>query len=180
MKLNIILNRVPSKSEVYASFGPIVFAVFSWSFRGFIHKLPSFLYYFSLGDILSILSYMMAVALLESLLFVLGLLFLAFIFPASWLRQGFVYKSFLFLAVGITAMILLQETMKKNMTGFDFLLPGVLVSVAVLAVLIFLFHKAKLLQKPVELIVDRLGVFSYVYVPLGVISLVVVIIRNLF
>jgi len=68
MKLNFFKERLPSNADMFTVLGVVVFIVHSWSVRGFLFKLPSFMLYLSVWDILSVFSYMMAFALLEAML----------------------------------------------------------------------------------------------------------------
>src|SRR5512138_2561192 len=89
-------TRLPSRRDSLLAFGVVLFAVFGWSIRGFLYKLPSFALYFNLGSNLAIFSYMMAFALLESLLVTGLLIVFSVLLPSSWFRSGFAYKSFIF------------------------------------------------------------------------------------
>jgi hypothetical protein len=180
--LNSFKNRIPSNPEIASIFGTVVFLVHTWAVRGFLYKLPSFLYYFSLGDVLSVLAYMMAFALLESIVTTIGLVILSLILPVKWFRQGFVYKCFALLVLGGAASIWLQLFLKDSLADANYgiiFMGGRITALAGIG-LLFLFHNVKPLQKLAESIVDRLSVFSYIYVPVGALSLLVVIIRNLF
>ena len=73
----------------------MLFVLFGWSIRGFFFEIPSFLLYFGLGDIASILFYMMAFALLESFFVTGGLVIFSMVFPSNWFKSGFGYKGFL-------------------------------------------------------------------------------------
>lgn len=165
--------------EVSTVFGTVVFFVHSWSVRGFLFQLPSFLYYSRPGEILSIFCYMMAFALLESTLVTGGLILLSIILPMKWFRQGFVYKSFLTTVVASVAITLLQGYTERTFPPFDVIYRGMGISSAILISLILAFHNIKFLQRGAEFIMDKLSIMAYIYVPLGIISLIVVIYRNL-
>jgi hypothetical protein len=173
---------MPSLSEIASIFGVVVFIVHTWSIRGFLYKLPSFLYYFTLGDVLSVLAYMMAFALLESAMVTLGLVILSLVLPVKWFKQGFVYKCFALLVVGVTASIWLQLFLKGGLADadYDVIFMGGRISILAGIGLVLLFHYVKPLQKFAETFAERLSVFSYLYVPIGMLSLLVVILRNLF
>ena len=103
-----IRTRLPSGHEILLVFGVVAFAVFGWSIRGFLYKLPAFTLYFGAGANLAVLAYMMAFALLESVLVVGFLVALSAILPSGWLRSGFAYKAFLIVVVATAAMILFE------------------------------------------------------------------------
>ena len=179
---NFIRKRLPEQNEFYAVLAIVVFVVFGWSMRGFLHEVPSFINYFRVGQILAIFAYMMGFALLESLLVTFGLGLLSLILPVPWFRNGFIYKSFITLLVGGGAMLWLENTIMSWNNRFppvELLLAFAGVTVGLWVVLLLLFHYIKPLQKALLFIADRIGVMAYLYVPLGLLGLVVVLLRNL-
>jgi len=182
MILSFFRKRLPERSEVYTALGVVIFVVYGWSMRSFFYEVPSFILYFKIGQILAIFAYMMGFALLESLLatFCLGLLSL--LLPVSWFKNGFVYKSFITVLVGAIALLWLENTIMTFNNKFppvELLLTAAGIILGVWVVLLLAFHYIKLLQKPVLFIADRIGVMAYLYIPLGVIGLIVVLIRNI-
>jgi hypothetical protein len=161
------------------AFGVVVFLVHSWSVRGFLYKVPSFILYYRLGEVIAIFFYMMAFALLESLLVTLGLLAISFLLPANWFRQGFGYKASLTAIVAAAAMIYLQSILGNSLPPAKIYFEGAVLFVLVMTVLILIANKFKLVQKSMLFVTDRLAIMSFVYVPLGVIGFFVIILRNL-
>jgi len=178
--MNISKRKLPLWSEVQAVFGLLVFAVFSWSIRGFLYKLSAFLLYHNLGDIFGIFSYMMGIALLESAIIMAAFLFLAVIFPKSWFRDGFVYKAALLALVVGGAMIYLQSILTFRFPSVPTLVAFLVIPLAVWLALIFLTMKIKRFRVLLDFILDRVSVFLYIYVPIGIVGLVVMVVRNLF
>ncbi len=168
-------------------FGIVLFVVFGWSIRGFFFKVPAFALYFGIGTDLAVLCYMFAFALFESLLVTGALIALASLLPQRSLRDGFAYKSFLIILVATAAMIAFENYyrvgyFKDIMAGDDSSIPpfviGVVTSILSLAVLLWLFHIKPRLQKYAAFIMEQFSVFMYIYVPLGLLGLIVVIVRN--
>lgn len=152
--------------------------VHSWSVRAFLYQVPSFLLYYKLGKIIAIFFYMMAFALLESILVTAALVLLGFVLPLKWFREGFPYKAFLTVSVAAGAMIYLQSILDNKLPPKEtFLLLGG-ISFAAVVLLILLAHNLKFLQKVLLFIVDRLSILLYLFLPLSTIGLVVVMIRN--
>ncbi len=166
----------------------VAFAVFSWTVRGFLFKIPAFTLYFGLSSDLAILSYMFAFALLESLLITSLLLILATLLPAKFLRDGFAYKGFVIVLVATIAMILFElnykvEDFKDILAGNYSSVPpfviGLIVAAFALYGLLRLSRFSRRLQGIATFLTDQLSLFTYIYVPLGVIGLAVVLVRNL-
>jgi len=178
--LKIIRKRLPPKNEIILVFGVIIFAVHSWSIREFLYKIPAFVLYYSIGDIYSIFSYMMAFALLESAVVTALLVACAWILPSKLLREGFAYKGFLAILVLSILSIWLQGVLTLQYPANSLLLTSSGIAVAAFVLLVFLFQKIGFLQKIALNFADRLGIMSYLYVPLGLIGFLVYISRSLF
>jgi hypothetical protein len=183
-----IRSRLPTRSDTLHVFGVVLFVVFGWSIRGFLYKIPSFTLYFGLTANLAILSYMFAFALIESALVMAVLLLLSAVLPARVFKQGFAYKSFLAILVATLAAIAFEtwwriDFFKDMMAGMTYPIPpfvaGIVVSIALLAALLRSFRFWPPLQKYAGFVMDQLSIFTYIYVPLGLLGLVVVLIRNL-
>jgi len=180
--------RLPVQREIPEVFGVVLFAVFGWSIRGFLYKIPAFSLYFGLTTNLAILSYMFAFALFESLLVTGALVATAALLPARFLRDGFAYKGFLIVLCATIAMIVFEgyyrvEFFKDLMAGNDSSIPpfviGLVVSLVSLFGLLRLFHVKPRLQRYALHVMEQFSVFTYIYVPLGLIGLIVMIVRNL-
>lgn len=178
--MNIIKRKLPLWSEIQVVFGLLVFAVFSWSIRGFLYKLSSFLLYHDLGEIFGIFSYMMGIALLESGIILSALLILAVLLPVGWFRDGFVTKASLLALVAGGAMIYLQSILTFRLPSVRTLGAFLVVPLIIWLVLIFLTVKVKRFRVALDFLLERMSVFLYLYVPLGILGLVVVAVRNLF
>jgi hypothetical protein len=122
---------------------------------------------------------MMAFTLLESLAVTAVLALLATVLPSAWLREGFALKGFVIVLIATATSILFQRTLEENYPS-PLLLVAVtliplLVTVAILAILRAMPKVWNILSN----IQDRILIMLFVYVPIGLISLVVVMYRNL-
>ena len=178
--MNIFRRRLPPKSEIILIFGVVIFVVHGWSIREFFYKVPSFLLYYSIGDVYSVFSYMMAFALLESAVVTAFLVVCAWILPSKLLREGFAYKGFLAILVVSILSIWFQGVLTFQYPANNLLLASSGIAAVVFVLLVFLFQKIGFLQKIALNLADRLGIMAYVYVPLGLIGFLVYISRSLF
>jgi hypothetical protein len=162
-------------------FATVVFLVCGWAMIWFFQKMPGWQPYLNAWDIMSILAYALAFALLESLI-ALGLLVaLAAVLPVQALRAQFA-------ACGSTIVVattfwtvmfqLIFEAVIRDWRGVEFVLwPGLaFVSIITSALLV---HRSRRAQRMVVALADRFTVFLYLYVPLGVAGALVVVARNL-
>jgi hypothetical protein len=183
-----IANRIPARRELREVFNVVLFCVFGWSIRGFLFKMPAFALYFGVKNNLAILCYMFAFALVETLLVTGVLVAISVVLPARFLKEGFAYKGFLTVLVTSAALILFQGYYRinffKDIIAADYssippFVAGLIVSIAALIGLVWIFHRSPRFQKYLLSVVEQFGVFTYIYVPLGLLGLMVVIIRNL-
>ena len=155
LALEVIRKRVPNRSEILAVFGIAVFVCFTWTLLHFFNKLSSFLLYFTVGEIANVFAFMMAFTLLESILITAFLVLLSVLLPSGWLRDGFALK------------------------GLIILVSAVLVPLASIVALIALVQSMPRVRDILLSIQDRILIMSFVYVPVGLISLLSVLYRNL-
>lgn len=175
----MIRNRLPQRHEISYVLATSVFVVFSWSLRGFFDDLPSFLQNQRPGVIFGIFSYMMAFALLESLLLTGMFLLVSILLPSKWYRDGFAYKSFLIIFVITITSIRLQSFLNNQWPSIGALLPSFGIAFLFLALLILLAHFFLPFQKLLMEVEDRLQIFLYVYIPIGILGILTVAIRNI-
>ena len=162
-----------------AVFSVAVFACHSWTMLGFFNKLSSFILYFTIGEILSIFAYMMSVALLESIAVTILLVLLSVILPPGWLREGFAYKGFVIIAIVTAASILFQKFLPDDYPSTLMLAVSAIVPIVLIVVLIAISQAFPRLRSLLLDIQDRISIILYIYVPIGILSLIVVFIRNL-
>lgn len=175
-------SHIPHWQDTVYVFGGVIFIIYSWSVRGFLYQLPSLILYHQMLDIISILFYLMAFALLESLLVMGGLILLGFILPRKWFVEGFAYKGFLTILVTGISMIVLQNylySLNYEIPSINIVYLGLAVTFIALIMLILLFQKVSNLQKILLIVEERLQIFIYLYVPLGIAGILVVFFRNL-
>jgi hypothetical protein len=176
--------RLPSQNQVFLVFSVIVFVVFSWTLIREFFQVPSWLKYMVLGDILVLTAYILAFALFESLLVLGFLLLLSIVFPVKIFRDKFIAQGCSLVIVAGLGAVLLQENISlvyhlkiRELIVYPLIiLLGLVILVFALA---FVFDRLSVFQRLIEAIADRMTVFSYLYLPLGLIALVIVILRNL-
>lgn len=179
--MNLIRHRLPQQQEIMQVLGTTTFIVFGWSLGGFFYRFPSFLLGHDIGSLLGILGYMLSFALLETLLILGGLIFICVLLPQKWFREGFAYKGSLTVVVTALAMLQLQNLMGnlERLPERGILYQGLLFTLLITVVSILVFQFVKPLQKILLEIVERMQIFAYIYVPLAMAGLLVVLLRNL-
>lgn len=166
-------------------FSIVVFIVFSWMLYRFFYQVPSWLGYLSVWGVLVIAAYALSFALIESLVFMGFILLLDLAFPARHFKDKFVAQgSALALVIGAGAVLLqrkinvISKLEEGHIVGFTLAFLVLLALVSFISSL--LFDRFQSLARLVNAVAERMTLFIYIYVPLGLLSLVVVIVRNLF
>ena len=177
-KLESIRNRLPHRSDLLAVLSVTVFFSYSWTLLIFLYKLSSFLLYFTLGEVADIFTFMMAFTLLESLAVMGVLVLLSVILPSSWLRNGFAFKGFVIVSIATVTSILFQKTLDDYPSTWALVLFSLVPLAAIVGLIAMVRSRPRLLQL-LNNIQDRILIMLYVYVPLGLLSLAVVLYRNL-
>lgn len=177
---SLLKEKIPNKTEIWFVFSTITFSVFSWSIWKFIYQIPSDLLNTRWGDIVWNLQALMAAALLESILVSLGMVFLSFILPVKWFRDGFRYKGFvtLLIMIGVVTWSRKVFVYDDYFPAIDILYKGGIIFFTTWVALLITIHIVKPIQKIVAFIEKRVEVFSYLYIPLGFIGLIALLIKS--
>jgi hypothetical protein len=172
-------KKIPPRNEILAFFGTIVFLIYGWASLTFFWKVPSWLYFLSLGEIAAILSYIFASSLLECTMILFVFLLANLVLPSGLLHNKFLVRASLivysltFWVALFTMISLIQLPTVNDVISFG---TGALLTVVLS---IFLADKFPLVQKLVVSIGDRLTIFLYLWLPLSLISLLAILIRLL-
>jgi len=175
-----LFNRLPKVSQIAPVYAIIVLMVYSWTILAFFWKLPSWLYFMSMGEILVVIAYAMTMNFLESLSVLLIPVLLCLLLPKKWFYDTFVVRgtSLVLLLLGysmfFTTRLQYEEGYPKD------LLILTIFAIFVIALLVYVLGKIQIVHKALESLSDRAIVFLYLSIPISLISLFIVIFRNLF
>jgi hypothetical protein len=171
-------KRFPSVDQLMPVYAVIVTVVYAWSLLKFFWRLPSFLYSSTAGEIVVTYAYLNVVNFLESVVILLIPVALSFVLPDKWFYDRFTSKSVLLVSLLLGYLVYLARhiiveqpfpyTLMKWSPFFGLLI----------LVLVFLLDRIILLSKIAESLANRLVVFLYVFIPVSLISLLVVLFRN--
>jgi hypothetical protein len=178
-------GRLPSRRNILGVYAVIVFLVYSWTLVTSFYKLPSLLFYLNVGQVLSVYyAYNFSVDFLDSILALAGVLVLDLtLFLALQNAEEFQSRSIIVVLTVLisSAVRLILFPDYEDISGFlngestwwAISLPlGFLVAVGV--------SKIQWARKILDGIAERAVVFLYIYLPLSLVSLLVVLIRNLY
>jgi hypothetical protein len=180
--MTIIRERLPHHKDILYVYGGVIFAIYSWAIRGFLMQLSSLRLYHTFGEILAIFAYVMAFALIESLVLMSSLIIAGIILPGKWFREGFAYKGFVAVLVAGIAMIILHYylySLNYQIPAMAVIYLGLGITMILLISLLWVFQNKPQLQTFSLAVQERLQIFIYFYIPLGLVGLAVVVLRNL-
>jgi hypothetical protein len=176
-------EKLPSRQEAVPVFAVVVFVVFSWTLYRMFWYIPSWLEYLSIWSVLITVAYVLSFALFEScVIFGISCLFSLF-FPRRIFKQQFVVQACSIVAVLSIGAFLLQRKMKLiyRLTYLKVLVYPVFILIAILILILilsYIFRRFEFLSRFIRVVAERVTIFLYVYVPLGLFGLLIVIIRN--
>lgn len=185
MKLaKLFAGRLPDRQSILGVYSVIVFLVYSWTLITSFYKLPSWMFYLTIGQIASVYAYAFSVDLLESILALAVVLFLDLtLFLALKNREEFQSRSILFVLVVLISSIL-RSILFKSYDDIQSFLSGELTWWAITFLLALITAIAvpqnKWIRKVIESAAERTTIFLYIYLPLSLVSLVTVFIRNIY
>jgi hypothetical protein len=175
--------RLPDKRSIIGVYSVAVFLVYSWTLLASFWKVPSWLFYLKVGELLSVYAYALAVNFIESLILLVVMLLPGLILPRSWWNAKFKILGTLWITVSMGTIMIRLYTNRAPEYWEDFvynqwdwwgyaLLLGIVLS--------FIFSQFSWLRKGLEFLVDRMVIFLYVYLPLTVVAILVLIVRIIF
>ena len=171
-------DRFPTAQENFQVFAVVAVPVYAWTILWLFWELPSWLNFLSLAEIVPIFAYALITDLLESVLILAGLNVLCLLLPKHWFKDSFVAKSFLFILPGVAYLMYYAYLFGKETdppAAWFYLFPAVLA----LSFFLSLFLSRILpVRKFAEDIADQLTIFLYLIIPLSMLALLVVLLRN--
>ncbi len=178
--MNSYLQRLPTWAQIIPVYAVIVLVIYTWTIISFIWKLTGWLLFLNGGEILTVLAYALATALVESLLVLLAPLVMALALPRRWFSDFFVPRGSALVIVGLGYLMLLAgHFQQKEQLPKPFLQYWSLSLVIVAC--IFLVHlsvRISFVRRTLELVSDRAKIFLYLWIPLSIASVGAILVRS--
>jgi hypothetical protein len=178
--LHALHHRLPDKRNIVIVFSVAMFLVYTWTLYTSFWKLPSWLFFLQVGEILSIYAYAFVVNFIESILLLLLVLVPAILLPRPWWTDTFISKGFALLLIVLASTALhislyrTPDTRAVFVSGqFTWWIGTSLIAVF----LTWLVGRVKWVRSGLENIADRFVVFLYIYLPLTALALLIVLVR---
>ena len=173
---------IPLK-DIGSVFAACVVPIHSWATLTFLYQVTGWIVYLNVWDVIGTFAYTQAFAFLESLVVLLCVILLAVILPARVLRDRFVPLGGMLVLLNLAWAIAVQYTGIIPFTRYvpwhskKFLLGAVAYLVSLGASYVWV-RRHERVQGAVSSFVERLTVLLYIYIPLSLASIVILIIRN--
>lgn len=178
--ISSLLKRFPLFTNILPVYAVAAFMAYGWNIIHFLWKVPSWLLFLTLGEILSLLAYAMTAALVESLIILAAVLLIAFLLPESFFKRDFIVRAtWLILAGygGMMIMLSLNTTQGQVIGRYWSLLSLILPVLAGLAA--YISTRVAFLRSAALWLSDQLIIFLFILVPASLISVITVLLRNL-
>ena len=178
--LNALHHRIPDKRNIVTVFAVAMFLVYTWTLYSSFWKLPSWLFFLQVGEILSIYAYAFVVNFMESILLILIVLLPAVLLPRSWWTDTFIAKASALILIILGSAVLHMSLYRTPDTRADFIngqSSWWIGTLLIAAILTWLAGRVKWIRSGLENVADRFVVFLYIYLPLTAIALLIVLAR---
>ena len=173
-------ERLPTRSELLGVFAATVLIVYTWTIYVSFWKLPSWLFFLNVGEILSIYSYAFLLNFLECLMLLCASLVIGLVLPRRIWSEAFVAR-------GLVLVVILLGSAQLHLAQYPTLdlLDAFIESQMrwwfhtfwIAALVAWIAGRVGWIKQGLEQMADRFSVFLYVYLPLTIMGLIVVIVR---
>jgi len=173
-------KKIPDLEQLAKVYAVIVVMIYPWSMLRFFWRLSSWLYFSTLTDIVLIFTYMVAVNLLESLVVLIAPVFMNLALPAKWFYKDFVSKSSILVLLGLGYFMYFDNHLNSQAPfplDLVYLTPFIGILILLLA---FLLGSIRIVSDFISEVSNRLIIFLYISIPMSLLSVVVVLVRNIF
>ncbi len=172
------LKKFPTRDQVIPVYAVIVTMIYSWSIVFFFWKLPSLLFYSTIGEIGVMFAYMITAVFVDSLIILLPLLLLCLLLPEKWFFNRFSTKGVFLSALILGSIFAYGQYYRAE--SLSLLLQRAVWAGLVIFILTYLLDEIQFVRRLFAGIANRAIVFLYLFLPITVISVLTVLIRNLF
>jgi hypothetical protein len=172
-----MLKRLPRLPDVVSVYAVIASMLFAWSLLLFFWYMTSWLHFMNFGDLFAVFCYVMASSFFESLAFLLFLLLINFLLPLKYFRDEFVARG-TSIALCVIGLIMIQFGVHNSVVSTIFFSRNLIGLILTTVAFSFLSAKIRFVRRALIWLSDRLIVFLYIIIPLSLLSLIVIIVRN--
>ena len=174
-----ITEKIPKLQDIAPVYAVIVMMIYPWTLTRYFWKLSSWILFASVGDLAAYFAYMVVVNLLESILILLVPLAMSIVLPRKWFYDRFKTRSVALVLFGLGFLIYLNRNLHADAPFPLTLVRWIPMAGVAILVLVFLVDQVGFLRRVLDELASRLTIFLYISIPVSVIALLVVVIRNI-
>ena len=172
-------RRIPSRRNIVDVYLACLFPIQVWSIYNSLREVPAWLRQMSLWDVIGVVSYPQVFVLFESVVIFLPLVLLSALLPAGWFRDKFVPLGTGIVYLSVVWFILAHiNDLTLRYWGLGEFLPWIGLFLFSQILFFSLIHYSHKLQSIIVSWVNRVAVLSIVYLLIDLISVLIVVIRN--
>ena len=158
----------------------IVLMIYGWTILKFNYNLPGWLYYLNLGEIMSVFAYSMVTNLLASLVVLVGVVVAGFLLPRKLFSDAFIARGAALSVLVLGLMMYIANQFKtKDYYPAEIIRwsPALLV---LIVLVVYIIGRLQFARKALEFFADRAIIFLYISIPVSIVSLIAVLLQNIF
>ena len=174
-----ITEKIPKLQDIAPVYAVIVMMIYPWTLTRYFWKLSGWILFASGGDLAAFFAYMVVVNLLESILILLVPLSMSIILPRKLFYDRFKTRSVALVLFGLGFLIYLNRNLHADAPFPMTLVQWIPVAGVAILVLVFLVDQVGFLRRVLDELANRLTIFLYISIPVSVIALLVVLMRNI-
>ncbi len=175
-----IFKKTPNWQQLTSVYGLIVLVIYAWTLFPIFWRFNSWLYYTPLEDLAVIYAYVVSVNFLESILILFGVLLLNFILPAKWFYERFTARATALIVFSLSYLAYFNFNFQAESEFPAEMIRWVPYAFVAIILLVMLVDRVSFLQTVFEKLADNMQIFFYIYMPITVLAILTVLIRNLF
>jgi hypothetical protein len=176
----LFIKRLPKFQEIISVFAVNIVILYTFSlWFSFQDFSRNWVLYLAIEDILGVFSYIIIGAFIENLLIIGFLIFIYVLFPLSIAQGRFVLYGTILTVTFLLALMLRSGTyvgisniLRTHTMVFTFFIVGALI-------LSLIAEQVKIVRSAIEAFADRCVIFLYIYLPLSLLAIIVIAVRNI-
>jgi hypothetical protein len=170
-------RRIPAWKEIVPVYAVAAFLLYGWTLIHFSWKVPSWLYFLTIGDILILLARALFTNLLESASFTALILILCFILPENALRNKFILRGAALVAALLAWIAYFDVIAALIVYPVSLLVWWAALVTVTVPIAVYLVGRFRLVERFILWLSDRLVVFLYLTIPLSLVSGAIIFVR---
>ena len=174
-KIKFLGNKIPQEKDIVLIISTTAFFIYSWSIIGFLWKLPSWIIFLSIEDIISIAAYIFTTNMFETLFILLIILTLNVVLPSKFFLKRFAARGNAFvISLTIWAAIIHYSIAEELFTNDRLIFTVGVISLFSTILFVYLAGRISRLEQALVSLSNRFSAFLYLWIPLSVIGFVLV------